>query len=312
MDQIISPLDKKSLKEELKKIRLVRQTVRGGNEIYSFSFHESPLLMDEVGRLRELSFRGGGGGTGMAKDIDKYDTAVIPFGQLIVYDPENESIVGGYRYLMGCDIKNNAEGVPQSPTSKLFSFSEIFMERYWNNTMELGRSFVQPAYQPNVNRQKGIYALDNLWDGLGSLVVDYPSMQYFFGKMTMYSDFNRLARDLILFFLQKHFPDRDNLVTPNFPVTIETDIKILQNILFEEDFKENYKILNREVRNREEFIPPLFTAYMNLSKTMKTFGTSVNHSFGKVEETGIMITISDIYPDKIDRYTSSYTSEKNG
>lgn len=306
MEQIIAPLENKVLKSELKKVKFVRPTVRGGNEIYSFSYHESPLLMDEVGRLRELSFRGGGGGTGKAKDIDIYDIMDAPFRQLIVYDPDNEAIVGGYRFLMGSEIKNTEEGVPKSPTSKLFSFSKIFLEKFWNNTMELGRSFVQPAYQPNVNRQKGIYALDNLWDGLGSLTVDYPAMKYFFGKMTMYPDFHRLARDLILFFLKKHFPDHDQLITPNYPVKIETDQKILSEFLVESDFKEDYKILNREVRYRNEFIPPLFIAYMNLSKTMKTFGTSINHSFGNVEETGIMITIADIYKDKIERYTNTY------
>lgn len=306
MYQIIPPLDKKILKEELKRIRFVRPTVRAGNEIYSFNCHESPRLMDEIGRLRELSYRGGGGGTGLEKDIDKYDTADIPFIQLIVYDPENEAIVGGYRYLMGCDIKNDDNGVPQSPTSKLFTFSRLFLDKYWNHTMELGRAFVQPAYQPTVNRQKGLYALDNLWDGLGSLVIDFPGMKYFFGKNTMYPDYNREARDLILYFLQKHFPDNENLLIPNYPVNIESDLKLLSGLLTEKDFKEDYKILNREVRNRNEFIPPLFTAYMNLSQTMKSFGTSVNHSFGNVEETGIMITIADIYKEKVERYSGTY------
>jgi hypothetical protein len=306
MEQIIKPLDKKILKQELQKIQFIRPTVRGSNEIYAFSYKESPALMDEVGRLRELSYRGGGGGTGKAKDIDNYDTAEIPFRQLIVYDPDNESIVGGYRFLMGSDIKSDENGIPLSPTSKLFSFSKHFLEKYWNNTMELGRAFVQPDYQPNVNRQKGLYALDNLWDGLGSLVVDFPEMKYFFGKNTMYPDFNKVARDLILYFLQKHFPDHENMITPNYPVNIETDQQILSGLLTEKDFKEDYKILNREVRARNEFIPPLFTAYMNLSQTMKSFGTSVNHSFGNVEETGIMITIADIYTDKVERYTKTY------
>lgn len=312
MEQIIAPLNKTKLKQELKRIKFIRPTVRGGNEIYAFSYVESPLLMDEVGRLRELSYRGSGGGTGKAKDIDIYDTAETPFRQLIVYDPDKESIVGGYRFLMGCDIKTNDEGIPQSPTSKLFKFSRFFLEKYWNNTMELGRAFVQPDYQPNVNRQKGLYALDNLWDGLGSLVVDFPEMKYFFGKNTMYPDFNREARDLILFFLQKHFPDHEELLTPNYPVVIETDVQVLSSFLTEKDYKEDYKILNREVRARNEFIPPLFTAYMNLSHTMKSFGTSINHSFGNVEETGIMITIADIFADKIERYTGTYHPVNQG
>jgi len=306
MKKIINPLDKKTLMSELKKIRFVRNTTRGGNEIYRFKCNESEALMDEVGRLREITFRESGGGTGKEKDIDNYDISDAPFGQLILWDPDGEAIIGGYRFLMGCDIKNDENGIPLSPTSGLFSFSKLFLEKYWPYTMELGRSFVQPLYQPSVNRKKGIYALDNLWDGLGSLVIDFPKMKYFFGKMTMYPSFDRKSRDLILYFLNKYFPDKDNLLTPNFPIKPDTDVYEMEQTLTQTNYKEDYKILNSIVRNRNEYIPPLFTAYMNLSETMKSFRTSVNTHFGDVEETGIMITVKDIFPDKIKRYLESY------
>ena len=306
MKNIIPPVDKQTLKSELKKIRFIRKTVRGGNEIYSFSSKESEALMDEIGRLREISFRAGGGGTGKDKDIDRYDTAANPFRQLLLWDPEGEQIVGGYRYLMGSEIENDENGVPASPTSKLFSFSNKFLENYWPYTMELGRSFVQPNYQPSINRKKGIYALDNLWDGLGSMVTDHPTMKYFFGKMTMYSNFDRKARDLILYFIHKHFPDNENLVTSNYPISLYHDTAMLAGILHGKNYKEDYKLLNAAVRELREFIPPLFTAYMNLSNTMKSFGTAVNAAFGDVEETGIMITVKDVFREKYDRYISSY------
>lgn len=306
MKKIIPPVDKQLIKRELKKIRFIRNTFRGNNEIYSFTFDESPILMDEVGRLREVSFRDGGGGTGKDKDIDKFDTGETPFRQLILWDPEDEQIIGGYRYLMGNEIKTDKKGIPLSPTSKLFSFSKLFLEKYWPNTMELGRSFVQPLYQPSVNRKKGIYALDNLWEGLGSMVVDFPNMKYFFGKMTMYTSFNRKARDLILCFIEKHFPDREKLVESNFPITIETPKEEIHRILTSCDYKEDYKILNAHVRALNEFIPPLFSAYMNLSNTMRSFGTAINDAFGSVEETGIMITIKDVFEEKYNRYVSSY------
>ena len=310
MKEIIKALDKESLKKELKKIRFVRKTIRGGNEIYNFNYHDSPVLLDEVGRLREITFRDGGGGTGKEKDLDKYDLADSPFNQLIVWDPDGEEIIGGYRFLMGYDIPKNEEGVPLSPTSKLFSFSDKFLKEYWPHTMELGRSFVQPNYQPSVNRRKGIYSLDNLWDGLGAMVVDFPKMKYFFGKMTMYQSFTRKARDLILYFIEKHFPDKEGLVVSNFPIKLDSNVEELAAILTSDDYKEDYKILNTEVRKLNEFVPPLFTAYMNLSYTMKSFGTAFNSAFGDVEETGIMITIKDVFEEKFDRYVNSYVPVK--
>jgi hypothetical protein len=307
MKKIIDAIDKQSLKAELKKVRFIRNTMRGGNEIYSFTQKDSPILMDEIGRLREISFREGGGGTGKDKDIDAYDISDTPFRQLLLWDPDGEQVIGGYRYLMGSEIENNELGVPLSPTSKLFSFSDKFKENFWPYTMELGRSFVQPLYQPNVNRKKGIYALDNLWDGLGSMVVDHPGMKYFFGKMTMYPSFNRKARDLILHFIEKHFPDEEKLVTSNYPISLESDTQELKNILTSEDYKEDYKNLNTSVRALNEYVPPLITAYMNLSSTMKSFGTSLNAAFGDVEETGIMITVEDVFEEKLERYVRSYT-----
>ena len=310
MMPLIKALDKVTLKNELKKIRFVRNTVRGGNEIYSFNYNDSPALMAEMGRLREITFREGGGGTGKETDVDKYDVSKNPFEQLLLWDPEGEQIIGGYRYKLGGDIENDENGNPFSPTSKLFSFSEVFLDKYWPYTMELGRSFVQPNYQPTFNRKKGIYSLDNLWDGLGSLVVDNPKTKYFFGKMTMYPSFNKMARDLILYFLDKHFPDPDKLVTPNYPIELAHSEEELSKLLFEKEYKEDYKVLNKEVRARNEFIPPLITAYMNLSNTMKSFKTSVNQAFGQVEETGIMITIKDIFDEKIHRYVHSYVPIK--
>jgi hypothetical protein len=310
MKNIIPALDKQTIKNELKKINFIRKTNRGGNEIYSFTSKDSPLLMDEIGRLREISFRDSGGGTGKEKDVDKFDLGDAPFRQLILWDPDGEGIMGGYRYLLGSEVPNNDQGIPLSPTSKLFSLSKAFLEKYWPYTMELGRSFVVPDYQPSVNRKKGIYALDNLWDGLGSMVVDYPTMKYFFGKMTMYTTFNRKARNLILSFLDKHFPDTEKLVTSKFPISIETPKSEIEAVLHSSDYKEDYKSLNTAVRALNEFIPPLFTAYMNLSTTMKSFGTAVNDAFGSVEETGIMITVHDIFEEKRERYISTYEPVK--
>jgi hypothetical protein len=107
----------------------------------------------------------------------------------------------------------------------------------------------------------------------------------------------------------KHFNDPDDLVTPIEPVNIDIHIEEMKKIFKGRRYKENYKILSKEVRNLGENIPPLINAYMNLSPTMRTFGTFINHKFGEVEETGIMITLRDIYVEKINRHLSSYKKD---
>jgi hypothetical protein len=306
MEPIIPPVDKALLKEELAEAHFVRNTNNGRNKIYLFTAHSSPNLMREVGRLREDTFRDAGGGTGKAIDIDEYDIAEKPFIQLIVWNPVEKDIVGGYRFIHGKNIPCNKHGALNSATAELFDYSDHFVRDYLPVSIELGRSFVQPEYQPTINFKKGMYSLDNLWDGLGAMIIDNSDVKYFFGKMTMYPDYNRTARDIILYFLKKYFPDHEQLMTPKKPVQMETDEQYLESFFTGADYQENYKILVHEIRNHNEHIPPLVNAYMNLSPTMTTFGTAINHEFGEVEETGIMIKIPDIYPRKKERHLTTY------
>jgi len=306
MEKIIPPIDRDLLEKELTPGKLVRDTNNGNNKIYILTYRDSPLLMQELGRLREITFREAGGGTGKAADIDEFDVGDKPFKQLIVWNPADREIVGGYRFIHGKDTRKDQAGNVLSPTAELFHYSERFVSEYWPYTVELGRSFVQPNYQPTTNIRKGMYSLDNLWDGLGAIIVDNPELRYFFGKITMYPHFNILARDLILHFMHKYFPDKEKLVVPIRAVEITTDTRLLDAIFTGATFAENYKILAQRVRSLNESIPPLVNAYMNLSSTMKTFGTSLNPGFGDTEETAIIITISDIYDLKKDRHLSTY------
>lgn len=307
---LIPPVSRDLLKAELTRERFLRNTNNASNEIYVVNAHNSPNLMREIGRLRELSFRTAGGGTGKAIDIDHYDTDAIPYEQLIVWDPSAKEILGGYRYIMCKDAPVDSLGVPKLATSGMFRFSEKFLSDYMPYTIELGRSFVQPAYQPARENRKSIYSLDNLWDGLGTLMVDHPDMRYFFGKVTMYTHFNIYARDLILYFLGRFFPDPEKLVYPIDPIILKTPVEKLEKIFTAETLEENYKLLSKEVRKHKENIPPLISAYSGLSSTMKTFGTAINEGFGGVEETGILITIPDIHEGKIERYVKSYNESK--
>jgi len=305
MNNIIDPIDPSILLQELTEDIFIRPTNNGSNEIYIFRGDDKPNLMKEVGRLREITFRAAGGGTGKSIDVDEFDGGPYSYSQLIVWDPEEKAIVGGYRVVL-CDDTKDTAGHFHLSTTEIFQFSDNLKQNYFPYAIELGRSFVQPQFQPSQGSRKGLFSLDNLWDGLGALVVMYPEMKYFFGKITMYADFNREARDTILRFMQHYFPDPDNLVTVDSPVQLEYDCKSFLEQLNGLDYKEGHKLLNLRVRELGENIPPLFNNYMNLSPTMRTFGTSVNTHFGNVEDTGIMVTIADIYAQKKDRYVLPY------
>lgn len=300
--EIIAPIEKEILKKELSQDRFIRKTRKGDNEIYIVNQHNAPNVLLEIGRLRELTFRASGGGTGESIDLDEFDVNDICYDQLIVWSLEDEEIVGGYRFIRCIDTFNaNSDEILLS-TSHYFRFSEKFISEYLPHTIELGRSWVQPNFQPAVNPRKGLYALDNIWDGLGAIVMMNPQIKYFFGKVTMYPSYNRESRDFLLHFMHHYFPDKENLMEPYQPLVQDYDKVVADEMLKGLEFKDGFKVLNSFVRNHHENIPPLVNIYMNLSPTMKTFGTAVNPDFGNVEETGILVTIADIYTDKKERH----------
>lgn len=306
MEPIIAPVPLNIIEAELTRDKFIRVTNNGSNEIYIITHHNSPNIMREIGRLREVTFRAAGGGTGHSIDIDDYDTADAPYQQLIVWSPDDKEIVSGYRFIKCKDAPVGEDGIIQLATTELFHFSEKFVKDYVPTTIELGRSFVQPKFQPSVNNRKGLFSLDNLWDGLGAIVVDNPDIHYFYGKVTMYTDFNLHARDMILAFMNYYFPDKDNLVVPIKPLSIKTDVSAFLASIEGMSYKDGHRVLNQAVRELDENIPPLVNAYMNLSATMKTFGTALNDHFGEVEETAIMVKIADIYDSKKERHITTY------
>ncbi len=303
---VIPPVDTALLKAELTSDNQLRSSNKGGNIIYTFDGRSCPNLMREVGRLREITFRGAGGGSGKDCDIDAFDLMDPPCRQLIVWDPENEMIIGGYRYIIGPDIRLNPEGSPRLATSHLFRFSESFIRDYLPYTIELGRSFVRTEYQSSRAGAKAIFALDNLWDGLGALTVIHPEMRYLFGKVTMYPEYSAKCRNMILYFMHKHFPDPDRLATPIYPLQTDIDVHEMRHLFHGATFAEDYRILNHAIRENGLNIPPLVNAYMSLSPTMKMFGTAVNDEFGDVEESGIFLDISEILEEKKKRHIDTF------
>ena len=306
MEPIIPPVSRELLKVELTPERRLRSTNKAGNEIYIVTWQQAPNVVREIGRLREIAFRAAGGGTGLALDLDEFDTCEHPYYQLIVWCPEDEQILGGYRFLPGREMQFRPDGQPHLATGHMFHFSQKFIDEYLRDTVELGRSFVTLEYQSTRRLAKSLFALDNLWDGLGALTVVIPGLKYFFGKMTMYPSFNRQARDMILYFLNKHFGAPDRLVAGKEPPQLDTSDEELAALFVEDDFRADYRILNTEVRKLGFNIPPLVNAYMGLSPTMRSFGTAINHEFGEVEETGILIAVDEILEEKRMRHIDTF------
>ena len=300
MDPILLEIPVNLVIDELQKVGMTRKTRKGENEIYLLNCHNAPNTLQEIGRLREITFRASGGGTGKAVDLDAYDIGPHPYEQLIVWSPEDQKIIGGYRYAYCRNARDDAGKIHLS-TSHYFQFSEQFVQDYLPYTIELGRSWVQPDYQPLVNPRKGLFALDNIWDGLGVLAKENPEIRYFFGKVTMYPNYHQASRDYLLQFMHHYFPDNEKLMVPFHPLRVESSSSFLAS-LDGLEFKDGFKVLNGLIRDNGQFIPPLVNIYMNLSPTMKTFGTAVNPEFGGVEETGILVTISDIFPEKKERH----------
>ena len=309
MEEIIAPIPVDILMSELTEDKRLRFTNKSNNEVYVITWQDAPNVLREIGRLREIAFRAAGGGTGKALDLDEFDTMENPYKQLIVWDPEAKAILGGYRYLLGTEARFDEAGQPILATSHMFHFSEKFIRDFLPYTIELGRSWVTLEYQSTRAGAKALFALDNLWDGLGALTVVMPNVRYLFGKMTMYPSYDRQARDMILYFLKKHFPDPDQLILPMKPLEIEADSDKLAALFSEDEFKADYRILNREVRQRGYDIPPLVNAYMSLSPTMRMFGTAINYGFGDVEETGILIAVDEILNEKRVRHIDSFAKD---
>ncbi|HLR00582.1 MAG TPA: GNAT family N-acetyltransferase [Sphingobacterium sp.] len=310
MQEIIAPVNRDILKAELTENRFLRYTNKGNNEIYVVNYHNAPNVVKEIGRLREITFRSAGGGTGFSIDLDDKDTCENGYDQLIAWDPEEEEIIAGYR-VINCRKALEKWGEVDVSTAHYFDFSQRFIEEYLPKTIELGRSFVQPRFQPSRDNRKGIFSLDNLWDGLGALVALNPEIKYLFGKVTMYPHYSAEARDLLMYFLEHYFPDEEQLITPKNPLGYKTDISKFKNIFENLPYKEGYRLLNGKIRELGENIPPLVNTYMNLSPTMKVFGTAINSEFGDVEETGILVMIDDIYNAKKDRHINTFEQEND-
>lgn len=306
MEPIIPPVDTTLILQELEG-KLLRPTNKANNLIYDITAHDCPNVMREIARLREVSYREAGGCTGKEMDIDDMDTMEKPYHQLIVWDPQNQQIIGGYRYLCGHDVElrenDKGEKQPYITSAFLFHYSERFIQEYLPWTIEFGRAFVQPAYQKREMGVKALFALDNIWDGIGAVLYNNPQLKYMMGKVTIYPDYNPVARELLYHYLDYFHRGEDGLITPYHihPVSLPANSPFTANSL-----QENYHILQHLIRENGTVIPPMFSAYLNLTDHLQCFGTTIETTFSNVYDTGIMIELKDVREDKKERYITPY------
>ena len=300
MKPIIPEVETALLERELEG-HLLRPSNKADNLIYDITSHECPNVMREIARLREISYRDGGGATGQEMDIDEMDTMAKPYHQLIVWDPNNKQIIGGYRYLFGHEAEIR-DGQPFITSAHLFHYSERFIRDYLPNTIEFGRAFVQPMYQKREMGVKALFALDNIWDGIGAVMHNNPNIRWMIGKVTIYPDYNQTARELIYAYLNRYHKGEEGLFEPYHRLPIRQIAMPFEG----EDKQENYHILQRAVREQGTVIPPMFSAYLNLTNDLQFFGNAINDELANVYETGIMVDLDTVYQEKKERYIAPY------
>ncbi len=310
MEQIIDPVDVSLIESELTPEKKLGDTNKGGNELYVVTWHDSPNTVREIGRLREVSYRDAGASSGKSMDLDEYDMMDNPYHQIIVWDPEAKAIIGGYRYILGTDVAFKEDGQPNITSSHLYRFSDSFIKDYLPHVMELGRSFVAPEYQSSKAGAKSLFTMDNLWDGIATVILHHTDTWYFLGKMTIYPSYDLTARNLIIHFMDKHFYDPQELVRPKNPLTVNDDARLMDLILAEDDLKKDYRILKDAVRKLGTNIPPLVNSYINISSTTKMLGSCINDELGDAIETGILICFDEIYEDKRERHMQAFVSSR--
>lgn len=300
MQPIIPPVETALLMSELEG-HLLRPSNKADNLIYDITAHECPNVMREIARLREISYREGGGSTGNEMDMDDMDTMTRPYHQLIVWDPENRQIVGGYRYLLGSEAEIR-DGQPYITSAHLFHYSERFIREFLPYSVEFGRAFVQPMYQKREMGVKALFALDNIWDGIGALLYNHPEIRYLFGKVTIYPDYNSTARELIYNYLDRFHRGDRTLFAPYHEEKVQTIPTPFEG----DDLDQNYHLLQHAVREQGTVIPPMFTAYLNITDHLMFMGNAINDELSNVYETGIMVSMDTVYAEKKERYMAPY------
>ena len=292
---IAHPEDRRSIKKELKFSQLLGET-KDGKKIYLYSSsNNNSIIINEIGRLREISFRKVGEGLNKKRDIDKYDRY---YKHIILWDNEDLEIVGAYRIAECAQIVQKF-GINALYTTTLFNYNEKFMH-YLPESIELGRSFVQPKYW-------GSRALDYLWYGIGAYLRNNPQIKYMYGPVSLSERYSKVAKDMILYFYDKNFKDEHNLVEAKIPYNFKTDEMLIKNLheeLNSKQYKENFKTLKKALSSINANVPTLYKQYADLCEEggIKFCAYNIDHDFSSCIDSFIVVDIAKIKNSQKKRY----------
>ncbi|WP_152020287.1 GNAT family N-acyltransferase [Aliarcobacter butzleri] len=288
---IAHPVSKIDLCNELKKSPLLGQT-NDGKKIYLYDYVEDSIVLKELGRLREISFRKVGEGVNKKRDIDKYD---VYYQHIILYDKNELEIVGAYR-IGNSDMIFKEFGTKGFYSNTLFQFNDEFMF-YLQNSIELGRSFVQPKYW-------GTRALDYLWYGIGAYVKANPNIKYMFGPVSISGAFPAIAKDMLVFYYNYYYSSEKNLVEARTPFSYSSHIHDIKEFFTLEDKKRDFKSLKIALSNIGVNVPTLYKQYseLTLDDGVKFLDFNVDKNFGDCIDSFILVEIDKIKDSMKQRY----------
>ncbi|MDA3808181.1 MAG: GNAT family N-acetyltransferase [Thiomicrorhabdus sp.] len=293
LETIAHPVNRSALKKDLKTAERLGET-QDGKQIYLSDYEADSPVMQEIGLLRELTFRTVEEGTGKRLDLDAYDA---DYRHLVLWDEQDLEIVGAYR-IGECANIMAKKGIKGLYTSTLFDLKPE-IEAYLPNALELGRSFVQPRYW-------GKRSLDYLWYGIGAYLVRNPQIKYMFGPVSMSDAYPKLAKELISGFYKQQLGDEHSLAVGKRPFKLSKPTQAIAETEFSGDYKESYKKLNALLNLEGVKVPTLFKQYAELcdDKGCRFIDFSVDPDFNGCIDAFIFVEIDKIKPKKKQRYMS--------
>ncbi|WP_101756770.1 lysophospholipid acyltransferase family protein [Oceanicoccus sp. KOV_DT_Chl] len=292
-EAVAHPENRQLLKREIGQCELLGATA-DGKSIYLFHYKTSSVIMREIGRLRELTFRAVKEGTGRRRDIDIYDSY---YDHLVLWDDQELEIVGAYRMAQSQQLLASQES-KKLYTQTLFNFEPGF-NRYFANGLELGRSFVQPKFW-------GMRSLDYLWYGIGAYLKRYPDIRYLFGPVSISHDYPDKAKDLLICFYAMHFGSDEPLASAKNPYLMNSECNNLElaEMFSGDDYATEFKVLKEKLTQMDLAVPTLYKQYTELCEpggaTFSAF--NVDHDFADCVDGLIVVDLTKVKANKRKRY----------
>ncbi|HIM93711.1 MAG TPA: GNAT family N-acetyltransferase [Campylobacterales bacterium] len=290
---IAHPENRQILKKELQSSAKRLGETADGKEIYLYEYSKGSVVLQEISRLREFTFRKVEEGTGKKRDKDAYD---YYYKHIVLWDDKELEIAGAYRIAESNFVYNNydKEGFY---THSLFAFDDKF-EPYLSNSIELGRSFVQPKYW-------GSRALDYLWQGIGAYLYQHPHIKYMFGAVSLSSSIPKSAQELIVYYYDKYYGQKHELLDPRNRFSIATNsLKELSDIFDGNNVKEEFRVLKEQLNYYGVTVPTLYKQYTDLCEDggLSFMGYNIDKEFGNCIDSFILVDVDKIKEKKRNRY----------